>query len=127
MITPFHNPIPRLRAELEAKAAEKAEAEEEIKALKARVEEVERERLALKDQIKTANDKPPEPAAPPAIANSAEPIVVAEKSNPGPVGQDTGYSFEDPKTGQTIEVIAEVGENHDEAIKRVREAHGLPA
>jgi hypothetical protein len=55
--------------------------------------------------------------------NSA--TVICEMSNPGPVGQDTGYVFKDPKTGETIRVVAQVGESREDAIARVRERHGL--
>lgn len=50
---------------------------------------------------------------------------IIETSNPGPQGEDTGYEFTDPKTNQTIRVMAKRGESHEEAITRVRQAHGL--
>lgn len=49
--------------------------------------------------------------------------TVAYLSNPGPVGQDTGYEF--TSKGQTIRVIAKKGESRSAAIKRVRARHGL--
>lgn len=52
-------------------------------------------------------------------------VVIMETSNPGPVGRDTGYRFADPKTNQTIGVIARDGESKAEAIRRVRKNHGL--
>jgi hypothetical protein len=64
---------------------------------------------AIAAQLKTQSDMP-----------------VAELSNPGPVGKDTGYEFKDPKTGEQIHVIAEVGQTRDEAITETRENHGLP-
>lgn len=52
-------------------------------------------------------------------------MPVVEASNPGPVGRDTGYEFDDPKTGQAIRVLAKEGESRAHAIMRVRQAHGL--
>jgi len=54
-----------------------------------------------------------------------EPDPVVETSNPGVVGVDTGHTFKDPKTRQTVRVIARVGEDRDDAIKRVRERHNM--
>lgn len=50
--------------------------------------------------------------------------VIAECSNPGPIGRDTGYTFTN-KSGQMIRVIAQEGEPRATAIKRVRKNHGM--
>jgi hypothetical protein len=55
----------------------------------------------------------------------AEVMPLAFSSNPGPVGYSTGYTLVDPKTDQTVLVIAKEGESRDEAIKRVRTHFGL--
>jgi len=57
--------------------------------------------------------------------DTVEKIVYAEQSNPGRIGEDTGYVFESPKTGDLVRVIARVGESRADAIKRVRTNHGL--
>lgn len=57
--------------------------------------------------------------------NEAEPMIVAEASNPGPVGMDTGYSFVSPSSGQRVRVIAHDGESRESAIRKVRSRHGL--
>lgn len=59
------------------------------------------------------------------IYTIADAAPIIETSNPGPQGEDTGHEFIDPKTGQTIRVMAKKGEPHTEAITRVRSAHGL--
>jgi predicted RNA-binding Zn-ribbon protein involved in translation (DUF1610 family) len=46
----------------------------------------------------------------------------AETSNPGPVGKDTGHTFNCPKCGD-IRVIAKAGEPRSIAIERVRANH----
>lgn len=45
-------------------------------------------------------------------------------SNPGPVGQDTGYEFTTPD-GRRVRVIRKKDESRADAIARVRKAHGL--
>jgi len=66
----------------------------------------------------------PQPENPPTEEPKAE-VVIAETSNPGPVGEDTGHEFEDPATGAKIRVIARIGESKDDAIKRVHAHHGI--
>lgn len=51
--------------------------------------------------------------------------TLAEASNPGVLGVDTGYEFTSPKTNRKTRVIAKQGEPRDEAIARVRANHGL--
>jgi hypothetical protein len=58
------------------------------------------------------------------IYTTPEPTII-ESSNPGPVGADTGFEFEDPKTKQKIRVVAKEGESREDAINRVKAAHGL--
>jgi hypothetical protein len=43
------------------------------------------------------------------------------------VGDATGYTFTDPKTGELIKVFSKKGETKVAAITRVRTAHGLPS
>jgi hypothetical protein len=50
-------------------------------------------------------------------------VGVAETSNPGPVGVDTGYTFTSCRTGEPIRVIARFGESREDAIARVRRNH----
>lgn len=51
--------------------------------------------------------------------------VIAETSNPGPVGKDTGHVFWSPRTKTKIRVIAKQGETDADAIRRVRGNHGV--
>lgn len=51
--------------------------------------------------------------------------VICEMSNPGPVANDTGYTFESPKTGTLVRVLHKDDESREDAIARVRKAHGL--
>lgn len=60
--------------------------------------------------------------------NTAAPedeAVIAEASNPGQVGIDTGHVFRSPRTNQLVRVIAHVGEPRSTAIARVTRRHGL--
>lgn len=61
------------------------------------------------------------PAAP--AATRLE-VIVAEASNPGPLGVDTGVVFRSPRTGQQVRVIARVGERTTDAVARVKHRHG---
>ena len=51
--------------------------------------------------------------------------VVAESSNPGPVGRATGHTFYSPKVQHVITVIAREDESDADANSRVRARHGL--
>lgn len=50
--------------------------------------------------------------------------IIAEMSNPGPVGVDTGFVFKAADSGQSIRVIAHKGEERAHAIARVKARHG---
>jgi hypothetical protein len=93
------------------------------------------ERAVLASVLKAllAEDPTP-PAAEPEPKETPDPSpkpeipyweTVAEKSNPGPVGVDTGYVFNDPVTHQPVRVIAEVGQSRGDAIRETRMNHGL--
>lgn len=45
-------------------------------------------------------------------------------SNPGHVGNDTGYVFISPRTGQPTRVMSRIDEPRATAIARVRHDHG---
>jgi len=51
-------------------------------------------------------------------------FAIAEMSNPGPIGKDTGVEFVSPKTGQRIRVIAHANESMQHAVTRVKARHG---
>lgn len=55
----------------------------------------------------------------------ADKPAMAELSNPGAVGVDTGKGFDSPKTGGPVRVIAKVGEDPADAVARVAERHGV--
>lgn len=87
------------------------------------------ENLLAEEQVEPAPAEEPPEAPPPELELPSNVIplweVVAEKSNPGPVGFDTGYVFNDPVTGQPIRVIAEIGQSREDAITETRCNHGL--
>jgi hypothetical protein len=85
---------------------------------------LQRIRAAMSGQGSLQRSQRPE-SPPETHSADTDSLVVAETSNPGPVGRDTGYVFYSPRSRHQVRVIARAGEKRETAIARVRARHGL--
>jgi hypothetical protein len=116
---------PKTVNDLEALVVSLASVAKDLAAAVKAVQSVSQQQAAaLKSE--QAQPKPEAPPPPQPVVEVVPPTVptVAERSNPGVVGRDTGVVLKDPAKDEPIKVIASPkGETDQEAVTRVAAHH----